>query len=67
MTPDWDDAEDWDDDRNPDLDDCIHEDADVDILTGEMTCNRCGFRKYLTDAALSTGTSEPMQIDEVLK
>jgi hypothetical protein len=48
MTPDWDDAEDWDDDRNPDLDDCIHEDADVDILTGEMTCHRCGFHKYLT-------------------
>jgi hypothetical protein len=47
MTGDWDDAEDWHDDRNPDLDDCIHEDADVDLITGEMMC-RCGFHKYLT-------------------
>jgi hypothetical protein len=34
--------EDWDDDQRQD--DCDHNDYEADILTGEATCWRCGFR-----------------------
>jgi hypothetical protein len=38
----------WDDDRDPDRDECDHENADVDILTGRMLCFSCGYSKWLT-------------------
>jgi hypothetical protein len=27
--------------------DCLHEEAEVDLLTGEMTC-RCGYHRFLS-------------------
>jgi hypothetical protein len=51
MTPDWDDEDWYCDDHNTGYReslDCDHSEADVDLITGEMTCG-CGFHKYLTD------------------
>jgi hypothetical protein len=41
--------QDWDDEDEPydQEDDCIHEDADIDILTGHMLCH-CGYSRWLT-------------------
>lgn len=35
----------WDDDRDPDMDECEH--ATVDILTGELSCH-CGYNRWLS-------------------
>jgi hypothetical protein len=43
---------DWDDeDDYPYADECDHEHATVDILTGEMSCH-CGYHRYLSSAEL---------------
>jgi hypothetical protein len=47
-------ADEWDDDRNPDLDECEHEHAEVDILTGELSCH-CGYHRYLSGDELRRG------------
>lgn len=45
--------DDWDDDYDDTYpaDECDHEDATVDILTGEMTCH-CGYRRWLSGVEL---------------
>jgi hypothetical protein len=43
-TEDWD-EDDWADDCDPS--DCDHQEAVVDILTGEMSCH-CGYHRYLS-------------------
>lgn len=40
-------GDEWDDERDPDFDECEHEHATVDILTGEMSCS-CGYHRYLS-------------------
>lgn len=42
---DWNEPDDWDD--NPYIDECYHENATVDVLTGELLCH-CGYHRYLS-------------------
>lgn len=37
-------GEEYDDEPEPDYENCIHEDYEADILTGEAMCHRCGHR-----------------------
>jgi len=42
-------ADDWHDfDPYEPAEDCIHMDADIDIITGQMSCRNCGIRRAAT-------------------
>lgn len=49
--------------------DCDHMEADVDVLTGELFCHRCGYHRYLSaedlqrEAELQTQCAEAYQLE----
>jgi hypothetical protein len=61
-------AEDWDDDDwGSDYDyDCDHQDAELDIVIGELQCH-CGYRRAMTSGEISAECQRMAEYQEAME
>jgi len=57
----------WDDNYDDIPDDCLHEEADIDILTGRALCHVCGHAWWASDAEIEAQATHEREYAEAVE